>query len=113
MVSNNSSCDVDTSTVLSVPVLRIICATNTVSATVCLLASTMVCALKLQHKAVYRLALYQVLASLAFSIVLVSQIAFIHYQADNEAYNYACIAYRFPDLVHSVGEAGTYDVVNG
>lgn len=96
MASNNSSCD----TVLSVPLLRVICTTNAVSVVVCLLASAMVFGLKLHQKVVYRLALYQILAALVFSVVQMSQIAFVHYNvtSGSDAYAHACYAIAFLSL---------------
>ena len=96
MVSNNSSCDI----VVSVPLLRVISATNAASAVVCLLASAMVFCLKLYKIGVYRLALYQISASLAFSIVQVSQIAFVHYNNGNDALQSRVRCDRFPIPVH-------------
>ena len=52
-------------------------ATNSVSLLVCLLAAILVFRLKLHTKVVYRLALYQVLAALAFATVEVLEIVFI------------------------------------
>ena len=72
--------------------LIVISATNSISVVVCLLATFMVCALKLYRKVVYRLALYQVLASLAFAINLVLDIVFINYDDDSDVYNGLCTA---------------------
>ena len=52
---------------------------NGVSVLVCLLAVIFVFCLKLYKKLVYRLSLYQVLASLAFATVETLQIIFINY----------------------------------
>ena len=66
------------------------CATNSVSALVCLLAAILVCCLKLHTKVVYRLALYQVLSSLAFATVEASQI--VNYKTRYDFYSKSCIA---------------------
>ena len=54
------------------------CTANSVSAFVCLTAAVLVFTLKLHAKVVYRMALYQVLASLAFATTEASQIVFSH-----------------------------------
>ena len=54
------------------------CTANSVSAFVCLTAAVLVFTLKLHAKVVYRMALYQVLASLAFATAEASQIVFSH-----------------------------------
>ena len=54
------------------------CTANSVSAFVCLTAAVLVFTLKLHTKVVYRMALYQVLASLAFATAEASQIVFSH-----------------------------------
>ena len=66
--------------------------TNGVSVLVCLLAAILVCCLKLCTKVVYRLALYQVLASLALATVSVFQIIFVNYNKNPEVYERVCIA---------------------
>ena len=52
---------------------RVITVTNSVSVVVCLLAAILVIILKLYKKIVYRLALYQVLASLALATIVLLQ----------------------------------------
>ena len=74
---------------VSNPVI-ISCAANSVSVFVCLLAAILVCALKLFRKVVYRLALYQVLASLALAMVFVMEIIFI--DKDPKVYTHLCTA---------------------
>ena len=63
---------------------------NSVSILVCLLAVTMVIALKLYKKAVYRLALYQVLSSLALAAVEVLQTIFVNYSQNPLVYGRVC-----------------------
>ena len=75
-------------------------ATNVASVLICILAVFAVYRLALHRKIVYRLALYQVLASLVFAFVEVFQIAFIDYDAENRtfgenAYDRACNAIGF------------------
>ncbi|KAL5509069.1 hypothetical protein EMCRGX_G004352 [Ephydatia muelleri] len=65
---------------------------NSTSVVVCLLASTMVLVFRLYRKVVYRLALYQVLSSLALAFVSVFQIIFINYHKNTGAYDRACSA---------------------
>ena len=71
-------------------VVLVIC--NSASVLVCLLASTMVFGFRLHLKVVYRLALYQVLSSLALAFVSVFQIVFINYDTNSGAYGRACVA---------------------
>ena len=71
---------------------------NGVAVLVCLLASILVFRLKLHKKVVYRLALYQVLASLAFAMVETLQIIFIHYDETNVAYVRVCATVGFFSL---------------
>ena len=71
-------------------IVQVIC--NSASILVCLLASTMMLAFRLYRKVVYRLALYQVLSSLALAFVSVFQIIFINYHTNTGAYGRACIA---------------------
>ena len=73
--------------------------TNSVSLLVCLLAAILVFRLKLHTKVVYRLALYQVLAALAFATVEVLEIVFINdtdignsSNVQNSKYNSGCNA---------------------
>eukprot|EP00731_Ephydatia_muelleri_P013030 Em0007g340a len=68
------------------------CAINGASVLVCLLAAVLVFALKLHRKVVYRLALYQVLSSLAFAMVEMLQIIFINYGENPEIYGRVCTA---------------------
>ena len=65
---------------------------------VCLLAAILVFVLKLYKRFVYRLSLYQVLASLAFATVEMLQIIFIHYNQDEKVYSRLCTAIGFFDL---------------
>ena len=67
---------------------------NGASAFVCLLAVLLVFGLRLHEKVVYRLALYQVLASLSFAVVETLQIIFINYDK-NQVYNQVCTAIGF------------------
>ena len=70
----------------------IITTTNSASALVCAAAAFLVYHLKLHKVVVYRLALYQVLASLAFATVEVSQIVFVNYNNAPAVYDRACAA---------------------
>ena len=70
----------------------IITGTNSASVLVCLLAAFLVYHLRLYRTVVYRLALYQVLASLAFATVEVFQIIFVNYSKAPEVYDRACMA---------------------
>lgn len=72
--------------------ITVISATNGVSAFVCLVAAILVFTHKLHKKLVYRLALYQVLASLALATMNVVQSIFIFYTANPPAFARACIA---------------------
>ena len=65
---------------------------NIVSVLVCLLAASLVFVFKLYLKLVYRLALYQVLASLSFATVDVCQILFINYKKNSLVYGRVCTA---------------------
>ena len=65
---------------------------NGASVLVCLLAAILVFGLKLYKKLVYRLSLYQVLASLAFSTVETLQIIFIGYDNNPQVYAGVCRA---------------------
>ena len=58
----------------------------------CLTAATLVFGFKLHKVVVYRLALYQVLAALAFATVELLQILMINYQDNRDAYGRVCIA---------------------
>eukprot|EP00731_Ephydatia_muelleri_P008256 Em0004g594a len=64
--------------------------TNGASVLVCLLAAILVFALRLHRSVVYRLALYQVLAALAFAMVDSLQIIFINYQYNPKVYGRVC-----------------------
>lgn len=70
----------------------IVTGTNSASIVVCLLATHLVFRFHLQKAAVYRLALYQVLASLAFATVEVSQIVFVNYKKNASLYDDVCLA---------------------
>ena len=63
---------------------------NITSVLVCLLAAIFVFALKLHTRVVYRLALYQVLASLFFAMAETFQIIFVHYHQNPEVYDQLC-----------------------
>ena len=65
---------------------------NAVSLTVCLVAVIVVLCLRLHKKLVYRLALYQVLAGLAFATVETLQIVFINYAESPQLYGKLCTA---------------------
>lgn len=67
-------------------------AMNSASAVVCLLAVILVFALKLFNKVVYRLALYQVLASLALALVSIVQTIIVLYNENPEVYGRVCTA---------------------
>ena len=69
--------------------------TNSVSILVCLLAALLVFGLKLHKKLVYRLALYQVLAALVFSVAQMLQIIMVDYRSNPEIYGSICIAIAF------------------
>ena len=58
----------------------------------CLLAAILVCRFKLYKTAVYRLALYQVVSSLALAAVSVSQIILVDYNRNPEVYGRLCVA---------------------
>ena len=70
----------------------ILAANNSVSVLVCLLAAILVFRFQLHKKVVYRLALYQVLASLALAVVSVLEVIFINYYTNPEVYSRACTA---------------------
>ena len=63
---------------------------NIASVLLCLLAAIVVFALRLHTRVVYRLALYQVLASLFFAMVETFQIIFVHYNRNPEVYDQLC-----------------------
>ena len=81
-----NSSDANVSSVVDVLVLTV---TNSVSVLVCLLAAILVLILKLYKKVVYRLALYQVLASLALATIVLLQVILLDY---NYSYGRECIA---------------------
>eukprot|EP00731_Ephydatia_muelleri_P013093 Em0007g403a len=93
MYQNGSGC----TALFSTPLLRIICATNVVSALVCLLAAILVFFLRLYRKVVYRLALYQVLSSLCLAVLATTQIVFVYYNGDS-SYKQGCTAIAFLSL---------------
>ncbi|KAL5509140.1 hypothetical protein EMCRGX_G004450 [Ephydatia muelleri] len=64
--------------------LYVIGGTNFASVLVCLLAAILVLCLKLYRMGVYRLALYQVLASLVFAMGQALQIIFVDYDQNSE-----------------------------
>ena len=66
------------------------CVLNGTSVLVCLLAAIIVFALKLHSKIVYRLALYQVLSALAFSMVETLEIIFVNYDKSPVVYGRLC-----------------------
>ena len=66
--------------------------TNAVSMVVCLLAAVLVVYLKLHKKIVYRLALCQVLSSMALAFAELSQLIFIYYHKNPEFYARLCVA---------------------
>ena len=65
---------------------------ESVSVIVCLPAAILVFWLKLHKKVVYRLAFYQVLASLAFATVSILQVILINYDKNPEVYGRVCTA---------------------
>ena len=67
-------------------------AINCLAVIVCLVAAILVFALKLHKKVVYRLALYQVLASLSFATVETLQVIFRNYDLNPEVYDRLCAA---------------------
>ena len=69
--------------------------TNSVSILVCLLAAILVFGLQLHKKLVYRLALYQAFAALAFSLAQMLQIIMVNYQSNPEMYGSISITIAF------------------
>ena len=65
---------------------------NSASVLVCLVAAILVFVLKLHTRLVYRLALYQVLASLFFAMVETLQIIFVNYTRNPDIYGRLCTA---------------------
>ena len=82
---NHSSVNVST-------IERFVTATNGASLLVCLAGAILVFAFRLQRKVVYRLALYQVLASLLLATIEVFQLLFINYAENPRVYGRVCIA---------------------
>ena len=68
----------------------ILASMNSASVFVCLLAAILVFVLKLHRKVVYRLALYQVLASLALAMVGALQAIFVNYSKNPYIYDPIC-----------------------
>ena len=68
---------------------------NCVSILVCLLAAILVLGLQLHKNLVYRLALYQAFAALAFSLTQMLQIIMVDYKSNPEIYGSICIAIVF------------------
>ena len=73
--------------------IDILVATNGVSVLMCLLAAILVFVLKLHKKVVYRLALYQVFASLSFAMSQIVQVIYNYV-----SYNRLCIAFGWLGL---------------
>ena len=83
---------------------------NSVSVLVCLLTVILVLILKLYKKVVYRLALYQVLASLALATNMILQNILLDY---NHNYGRQCIAMGWLLLhIRRMDEATFHDVGN-
>ena len=95
MSTLNSSCN---DSFYKVPLI-IVGSMNGIAAFACLIAAISLCALKLHNKSVYRLILYQVLASLGLSAVFVGQLFLIKYNELSTvvegAYNGLCTAFAF------------------
>ena len=92
-MNNSSLCDGFVPTIVIV-----LSSANSISVCVCLLAAILACALKLCKKTVYRLALYQVLASLLYAGQAVCQIFLIYYHSSvsyNETVKVFCRALAF------------------
>ena len=81
-----NSSDANVSSVVDVLVITV---ANSVSVLVCLLAAILVLILRLYKKVVYRLALYQVLASLILATDVILQVILLHYSS---SYGRECIA---------------------
>ena len=90
---NNSTCSANVTIYASTMI--VLSATNGLSIMVCLLAIILVGALKLYKKPVYRLALYQVVASLSFATACVVGVLFINYNEAPEVYSRLCVAVGF------------------
>lgn len=78
LLSMNDSAGNDTLSSSTVNHAVVITAANSVSVLVCLLATILVFVFRLYKIVVYRLALYQVMASLALAMVTALQIVFVH-----------------------------------
>ncbi|KAL5499589.1 hypothetical protein EMCRGX_G011034 [Ephydatia muelleri] len=66
---------------------------NTTSVLACILAAILVAALQLYKKVVYRLALYQVLSSLALASLEMFQSIYVNYSENPAAYDKVCAAF--------------------
>ena len=93
--TSNSSCVTQSDVPIYQSTMIVFSATNGLSVVVCLFASILVGVLKLYKKPVYRLALYQVLASLTFAIACVVGVIFINYNEAPEVYSRLCVAVGF------------------
>lgn len=90
---NSSSCSA------FVPLgLILLSSTNAFSLFVCILAVILMCSLKLHKKPVYRLALYQVLAAMMFTIVCGIQMISIHHPPPKGRYLQLCKALAYLDV---------------
>ena len=87
-----SEAEYNLSSSVTFPTEIIVTASNSASVLVCLLAAFLVFYLNLHKTAVYRLALYQVLASLMFATVEVTQIVFINNKKSVDVYDQVCVA---------------------
>ena len=76
----------------------ILASMNSASVFVCLLAAILVFVLKLHTKVVYRLALYQVLASLALAMVGALQAIFVNYSKNPHIYDPICTVMGYLNL---------------
>ena len=76
----------------------ILASMNSASVFVCLLAAILVFVLKLHTKVVYRLALYQVLASLALAMVGALQAIFVNYSKNPYIYDSICTVMGYLNL---------------
>ena len=93
MELDNSSCVTDF--VIYESTMIVFSATNGLSVVVCIFAIILVSALRLYKKPVYRLALYQVVASLTFAISCVVGVIFINYNEAPQIYSRLCVAFGF------------------
>ena len=92
--TSNSSCVTE----VYASAMTVLSSANALSVVVCLSAIILVVVLKLYKKTVYRLALYQVVASLCFAMSCVMGIIFINYNQNPELYRRLCIAVAFWSL---------------